>query len=52
MHLEENVFNQVAHTINTMGSVDALINNLTEEQKEALTNKLLELKGGQKFAIE
>ena len=41
MHLEENVFTQVAHTVNTMGSVDALINNLSNEQLEELKNKLL-----------
>jgi len=41
MHLEENVFIQVAHTVNTMGSVDALINNLSNEQLEELKNKLL-----------
>ncbi len=41
MHLEENVFTQVAHTVNTMGSVEALINNLTNEQLEELKIKLL-----------
>lgn len=48
MHLEENEFNQVAKTVNTMGSVDALINNLTNEQLEELLNKLLNQKGEEK----
>ena len=40
MHLEENVFSQVAQTVNTMGRVEAIYNNLTTEQKEEM-KKLL-----------
>lgn len=41
MHLEENVFSQVAQTVNTMGRVEAIWNNLTAEQKEEMKKYLL-----------
>ncbi len=44
MHLEENVFTQVANTVNTMGSIEALVNNLTNEQFEEL-KKYVKVKG-------
>lgn len=45
MHLEESVFTQVANTINRHGGIDAIINNLSNEQLEELKNKLNMTKG-------
>lgn len=47
MHIEESVFARVANTVNSKGSVDALINSLSDEQLEELRILLNSKKGGE-----